>query len=109
MKNPLQIAVLAGVMFIGPNSEALLSNAALFDMENAGFHCVDGQEYRQVNIKYKPHNLFIKTCDITYSGNNRQEQLLWATQRNSSSCETKAAAVAQRLEDRGWQCKTAGW
>jgi hypothetical protein len=108
MNHPLSICGLAGIMFIGPNSEALLSNTTSFDMNNAGYHCTSGQAYRQINITYQDHHLYTQSCNVSYQKNAGANKTLWGNQRNAANCEAKAELIAQRLEDRGWQCQTAG-
>ncbi|ODS25090.1 hypothetical protein AB835_00005 [Candidatus Endobugula sertula] len=108
MKHYWAILTLAGVVFVGPNSEALLSNVSSFDMGYAGYHCTLQQKQREVNIIHHPHPLYVTVCDVTYQKNQQAPQTLWSDQRNASTCEKKAEAIAIRLKDRGWQCKTAG-
>jgi hypothetical protein len=108
IKHPLSIISLTGIILIGPNSEALLSNPSSFDMSNAGYHCTSGHGYQQINITYQTHALYNKTCSVSHQKNTDAVKTLWHQQRQVSSCEMKAAAVALRLQDRGWQCQTAG-
>ncbi len=108
MKYILQILVVAGISFIGPNTQALLSNAAFIDMDNAGFQCTLGYQKRQINIHYyqsQQHNI---ACDVSYQKNYQNKKKVWSAQRNHFLCEDKASSIALRLKDRGWQCQTAG-
>lgn len=99
---------LTGVMLIGPNSEALLSNASAFHMEYAGHHCSNGRATREINIIYKQHPLQSLSCDVTYRANQNPREILWQDQRSLDRCEQQASSIALRLEDRGWFCQTAG-
>lgn len=108
MNHPLLLLSVASIIFIGPNSEALLSNTSSFDMNNAGYHCTSGKQYRQINITYQPHDLYIKSCKVNYQKNSDQVKTLWSDQRNFINCEDKAESLALRLKDRGWKCQMAG-
>jgi hypothetical protein len=108
MKHPLLLLSLASIAFIGPNSEALLSNTTSFDMNDAGYHCTSGQQYRQINITYQPHDLYIESCKVNYQKNAGTSKTLWSDQRNAINCEAKAELLALRLKDRGWKCQIAG-
>ncbi|MFT5420639.1 MAG: hypothetical protein ACI9D5_001389 [Candidatus Endobugula sp.] len=106
--HPLQTVGLLGIILIGPNSEALLSNPSSVDMNNAGYHCTSGQQYRQINIRYQADTFYTETCSVSHQKNTQEAKVLWHKQRNTFSCETKAKAIALRLQDRGWSCQTAG-
>ncbi len=108
IKHPAYLCILAGVVFIGPNSEALLSNEASFAMNEAGYHCTYGQETRNITISYYDDPIYNQVCDVKDQLNNGKKQTLWNHQRSAYSCETKAGAMAFRLKDRGWQCQISG-
>ncbi len=108
IKHPAFLCILAGVVFIGPNSEALLSNEASFAMNEAGYHCTYGQETRNITISYYDDPIYNQVCDVKDQLNNGKKQTLWNHQRSAYSCETKAGAMAFRLKDRGWQCQISG-
>lgn len=108
MKHPLSLCALAGIMLIGLNSEALLSNTSSFDMDNPGYHCTSGQAYRQINITHQKHDLYINSCSVNYQKSAQDIKTLWHNQRNRFNCEAKASLMAQRLKDRGWECQAAG-
>ena len=107
MKHCFTMLTLAGIVFIGPNSEALLSNTSSYDMDDAGYHCSLGPQQSQINIVYKKHPMYLTSCDVTYLRNGKANTL-WSNQRHQSTCETQAALLASRLVDRGWQCQTDG-
>jgi len=107
MNNPLHLGILAGIMFIGPNSQALLSSASSYDMNNEGYHCISGQQVQTINIHYQINDIYNRVCSISRKKNIDKEIILWKNQRTASSCEAKAEAFALRLEDRGWSCRVA--
>lgn len=108
MRRFLEILTLAGIMFIGPNSEALLSNASSYDMDYAGYHCSNGRHQSQINIIFEQHPVYITSCNVTYQKNQGKEKVLWTNQRSQQNCEINAKSMAIRLEDRGWQCQVSG-
>lgn len=108
MKHLLSIFSVASILLIGSNSEALLSNTSSFDMDEAGYHCTSGQQLRRINITYHTHDLYLESCKVNYRKNTEASKTLWSDQRNSVNCENKAALMALRLEDRGWECQMAG-
>lgn len=108
MKHPLSIFSVASIVLIGSNSEALLSNASSFDMNEAGYHCTSGQQSRRINITYHTHDLYLQSCKVNYQKNAQASKTLWSDQRNSVNCESKAELMALRLKDRGWECRMAG-
>lgn len=109
MRRTLEIITFAGIIFVGPNSEALLSNASYYDMDNAGYHCANGQQQSQINIIFKEHPLYLTSCNVTYQKGEGVEQVLWENQRSQENCEINAKSMALRLQDRGWQCQTSGF
>jgi len=108
MTRYLAILALSSIIFIGPNSEAFLLNTSSFDMDYPGYHCTSMQKQREISIVHNPHPIYAIACDVTFKKDQQAPLPLWTDQRNTSTCEEKALAIAERLEDRGWQCKVAG-
>lgn len=100
--------LLTGIMVIGPNSQALLSNDSSTVTSYQGYYCLSGQKIKKINIAHQSDPLFNQTCNVSYQANSEQPQILWHQQRSIHNCKTKAALLALRLEDRGWQCRSIG-
>ncbi len=108
MNNSFYTIILAAIIFVGPNSQALLSNAGSYDMKHSGYHCSYVPQFKQINILYDDDNMYVNTCHVVYTKNGEQGKTLWKGQRTNHACVTKAGNLALRLSDRGWHCKTAG-
>jgi|GEM_PF-5032811 len=104
----LKALSLSTIMLIGPNSEALLSNTAFYDMNHHGYHCLKFQQKGQIFIIHEPHEVYNQVCSVSYKKNQERERILWQHQRNSETCEVRAKQMALRLKDRGWQCQMTG-
>lgn len=103
---PLYTASLAGIMLIGSNSEALFSNSSFPTSVRDGYHCQSGYQRKKITVHQQTDDIYTLTCRVSWQDNNGQETILWDSQRNMNNCEQKAAAIAARLEDRGWQCES---
>lgn len=108
IKHPLYIASLASIIFIGPHSEALFTNIAYADLDHSGYHCQSGYQQKKVTIDYQQSIDNVSSCRVSWQHNQGEEKILWDNLRNTSTCENNAAAIALRLQDRGWQCQTMG-
>lgn len=94
-------------MFLGPNSQALLPPNTSPGVDNGGhlgYRCQSGFQYRQISIHHYADEQYGSVCSVSHQAGNGAERVLWKNQRNSLHCENKAAALALRLEDRGWAC-----
>jgi len=107
-KYPLYITSFAGIMLIGPNSEAIFNNTNYFNNSNNGYHCQSGYQQKKITIYQQEDDIHTLTCRVSWQENGGEEKVLWNAQRNIMSCEKSASAIVMRLEDRGWQCKSLG-
>ncbi len=107
MKHPISLG-LASIMLIGPSSQAVLSNAGSYDMNQLGYHCTRLQGYQRIIIDLDEHPTYTQSCSVTLQRPAHQNRVLWQHQRSYWNCEQKAQHLAQRLTDRGWQCQGTG-
>jgi uncharacterized lipoprotein YajG len=89
-------------IFIVTQSQAIINDSAL-ESNTASFTCRSFQDTQFIHV-YLNHKDQGLPCQVTLETKHQTIQLLEA-RRSVKICETKAQTMAQRLEDRGWQCQ----
>ncbi|MFT6102829.1 MAG: hypothetical protein ACJATV_000155 [Granulosicoccus sp.] len=105
IKHPFYTICLASIAFIGPHSEALFNHSTAAESSHSSYHCQLGYQKKNIAVHYQADDVYHSVCRVSWQSNSEKEIILWDAQRKIITCEGSAAAIALRLEDRGWQCQ----
>jgi hypothetical protein len=109
IKHPFYTSCLASIAFVGPHSEALFNHSTTANSSHSSYYCQQGYQKKNITVRYQTDEVYNSACRVSWQSNNGKEIILWDAQRRITTCEDSAAAIALRLEDRGWQCQHSGF